>query len=251
MQVNGVPNKFEIFQEFYYDVNGIVISYNQAVKLFYQMDSETENSFVEYYADEVGYELVQKTDAESGEFLFDDKGNPIYENVPFVAPSGYNLDGNSKKHFIEQKYSIQAYAAKNGLILDPEWSVYSAEEIMQMFNNGVNIPQDIVDVAQTMLQSDAANLEGAAGESEENAGNETEVTEQETFLELIPKAKKHIEKSNEKAEKIDEKVQELIDETQVGQNDINSKIEDQKATLDEYEEMIREWRTLQNKVNNG
>ena len=196
MQVNGVPNKFEIFQEFYYDVNGIVISYNQAVKLFYQMDKETENSFIEYYADEVGYELVQKSDEETGELIYDAKGNPIYVNLPFVSPSGYNLDSGTvhdKQHYIKQKYAIQAYAAKNGLVLDSEWGQYSAEEIMQMFNNGVNVPKDIVNIAQTILQSDTAYLEGAAGESEEGEGNDTEITEKETFLELIPKAKKHID----------------------------------------------------------
>ena len=40
MQINGVPNKFEIYQDFYYVTNGEKISYAEALRLFAQMDAD-------------------------------------------------------------------------------------------------------------------------------------------------------------------------------------------------------------------
>lgn len=61
MRVNGVPNKFEIFQDYYYDVNGEVISYADALRLFSQMDADTRIDFEQYYRDETGYEIITPT----------------------------------------------------------------------------------------------------------------------------------------------------------------------------------------------
>ena len=110
MQINGVPNKYEIFQNFYFDVNGVRITYAEALRLFSQMDDDTKGEFEEYYKDETGYEII--------------------------SPSGYNLESEkcsgNKKSFINIKYTLDAYAKKNGLVLDPQWAVYSAEEIISI-----------------------------------------------------------------------------------------------------------------------
>ena len=254
MQVSGVPNKFVIFQEFYYHLKGVEISYKEAVRLFYQMDNQTEADFIVYYADEVGYELVQKEDG-AGNPLVDSNGNPIYLNLPFVSPSGYNLSPDTdhllqaKKNLLKQDYSIQAYAKKNGIILDPQWSQYSAQEIVQMYDEGVVIPQDIVDIAHTILQSNASLSEG--GEDKENSGDETEIGVKESFMDLIPRAKKHIEQCDDKTNKIDDKIDDLISANGQNQKNIENKMKAQRATLEEFEEQMREWRKLQDKINNG
>lgn len=224
MQINGVPNKYEIFQDFYFDVNGVRITYAEALRLFSQMDDDTKGEFEEYYKDETGYEII--------------------------SPSGYNLESEkcsgNKKSFINIKYTLDAYAKKNGLVLDPQWAVYSAEEIMQMYNNGVVIPQEIVDIANTIVQS-----KSNVGSTVEGEDDNEDTTEKEPFLDLIPKAEKKIKKCNENSEKIEDKVEKLLPEKQRKQKSVEKKMEDQKSSLKEYEDYVREWRSLQNKVNNG
>lgn len=228
MQVESQPNKYKIFQDYYLTVNGELISYSEALRLYSQLDDDTKLDFEKFYKDETGYEII--------------------------VSSGYNLDArhleNTKilnKANINTKYTIEAYAKKSGKILDPQWSGYSAEEIMQMVNNGVNIPQDIVDLANTILQTSGANVEG----TDDNTDEGDNTTEKEPYLDLIPKAKKKIEKCNDTAEKINDKVEDLLPEKQKHERNFLNKAKDQKKALKEYEEQLREWRTLQNKVNNG
>ena len=137
MQVNGVPNKYEIYQDYYFEVNGEEISYTEALNLFYQMSSDERSEFEQYYKDETGYEII------------DANGYSFGENA--------SEKNNINKANIMTKYNIEAYAKKNGLVLDPVWSQYSAEEILQMVDNGVNIPQEIVDIAQAIQQQTATN----------------------------------------------------------------------------------------------
>ena len=228
MQVESQPNKYKIFQDYYLTVNGELISYSEALRLYSQLDDDTKLDFEKFYKDETGYEII--------------------------VASGYNLDArhleNTKilnKANINTKYTIEAYAKKSGKILDPKWSGYSAEEIMQMVNNGVNIPQDIVDLANTILQTSGANVEG----TDDNTDEGDNTTEKEPYLDLIPKAKKKIEKCNDTAEKINDKVEDLLPEKQKHERNFLNKAKDQKKALKEYEEQLREWRSLQNKVNNG
>ena len=228
MQVESQPNKYKIFQDYYLTVNGELISYSEALRLYSQLDDDIKLDFEKFYKDETGYEII--------------------------VASGYNLDArhleNTKilnKANINTKYTIEAYAKKSGKILDPQWSGYSAEEIMQMVNNGVNIPQDIVDLANTILQTSGANVEG----TDDNTDEGDNTTEKEPYLDLIPKAKKKIEKCNDTAEKINDKVEDLLPEKQKHERNFLNKAKDQKKALKEYEEQLREWRTLQNKVNNG
>ena len=228
MQVESQPNKYKIFQDYYLTVNGELISYSEALRLYSQLDDDIKLDFEKFYKDETGYEII--------------------------VASGYNLDArhleNTKilnKANINTKYTIEAYAKKSGKILDPKWSGYSAEEIMQMVNNGVNIPQDIVDLANTILQTSGANVEG----TDDNTDEGDNTTEKEPYLDLIPKAKKKIEKCNDTTEKINDKVEDLLPEKQKHERNFLNKAKDQKKALKEYEEQLREWRSLQNKVNNG
>lgn len=301
MRVNGIPNKFKIFQDFYFRQNGVEISYREALHLFYQMDGDTEQDFMEYYIEESGMEVqyaqVPKKDKD-GNLLKDEDGNIVYEKVaidPFGKSNGYNFDRNFvvektgtktvtkkvvkkdkagkpvldkegnyvyeekevevgiysnnraqfTKSLIGQKYSMEAFAAKMGYVLDPQWSQYSAEEIVAMEENGVVIPEEILDIAHTIVATDT-------GLTDDVNDIEGEVPEEKpSFLDLIPAAKKHIQKCDEKTEKINDKVEDLIQENNKENRSIFDKIEEQKASLKEYEEMIREWRHLQDKVNNG
>lgn len=261
MQINGVPNKYEIYQEYYLETNGKEISYTDALRLFYQMNNEERTNFEQYYKDETGYEIVDANGISYGEnIVVTDTGKTKKVKTKKKTADG-SFGGwevkdvkvytsNSNKAYIDMKYTIEGYAKEKGIILDPVWSQYSAEEIMRMKNNGVNIPQDIVDIASSILETTATNYE-SNGEEAEEAEDSTETTEKEPFLELIPKAEKKIEKCNENNDKINAEIESILPEKQKQERNLAEKMKDQRNSLEEYEKQIREWRTLQDKVNNG
>lgn len=259
MQINGVPNKYEIYQEYYLETNGEQISYTDALRLFYQMNNEERTNFEQYYKDETGYEIVDANGISYGEnIVVTDTGKTKKVKTKKKTADG-SFGGwevkdvkvytsNSNKAYIDMKYTIEGYAKEKGIILDPVWSQYSAEEIMRMKNNGVNIPQDIVDIASSILETTATNYES---NGEEEAEDSTETTEKEPFLELIPKAEKKIEKCNETNDKISSEIDSILPEKQKQERNLADKMKSQRNSLEEYEKQIREWRTLQDKVNNG
>ena len=270
MRVDGVPNKYEIFQDFYLIVNGEPISYTDALRLFYQMDDEQKTRFEKYYKDETGYEVISASgyDIPGDVELTRDPSNPdelLVVGTKTVKKKEKQPDGTIKyvdktynvytsnlaainKLNLEMQYSIEAYAKKSGKILDPVWSGYSAQEIIQMQQNGVDIPQDIIDIANTIMQSQGSNLENSA---EVDEGDSETVTEKTPYLDLIPKVKNKIEKCNENNEKLSAELDKLLPETKNEQQNFQDKIKDQKKALEEYEKQLKEWRALQDKVNNG
>ena len=266
MQINGVPNKYEIYQEYYLETNGEQISYTDALRLFYQMNNEERTNFEQYYKDETGYEIIDANGYYFGENAqYTESGTKKVKKHWKIQTGDGSFGGrateatekdvkiyttNSKKAYIDMKYTIEGYAKEKGIILDPVWSQYSAEEIMRMKNNGVNIPKEIVNIASTILETTATNYE-SNGEEAEEAEDSTETTEKEPFLELIPKAEKKIEKCNENNDKINAEIESILPEKQKQERNLAEKMKDQRNSLEEYEKQIREWRTLQDKVNNG
>lgn len=266
MQINGVPNKYEIYQDYYLVTNGKEISYTEALRLFSQMNNDERNDFEQYYKDETGYEIIDANGYYFGENAqYTESGTKKVKKHWKIQTGDGSFGGrateatekdvkiyttNSKKAYIDMKYTIEGYAKEKGIILDPVWSQYSAEEIMRMKNNGVNIPKEIVNIASTILETTATNYE-SNGEEAEEAEDSTETTEKEPFLELIPKAEKKIEKCNENNDKINAEIESILPEKQKQERNLAEKMKDQRNSLEEYEKQIREWRTLQDKVNNG
>lgn len=274
MQVESLPNKFKIFQDYYLYVNGEIISYSEALRLYSQLDSDAMLDFEKFYKDETGYEIITPNGYGldySGKLEADENGNLVVKGTKNLSSKKSTkvkqADGSIKwektkttanvyatgasalkSNSINIKYTIEAYAKKSGKILDPQWSGYSAEEIISMFEDGVDIPQDIVDLANSILQTTGTNVEGSNDPAEEG---DDETTEKEPYLDLIPKAKKKIEKCNDTNNKISDKIDDLLPEKQRHEKNFKKKVENQKKSLDEYESQLREWRTLQNKVNNG
>ena len=274
MQVESLPNKFKIFQDYYLYVNGEIISYSEALRLYSQLDSDAMLDFEKFYKDETGYEIITPNGYGldySGKLETDENGNLVVKGTKNLSSKKSTkvkqADGSIKwektkttanvyatgasalkSNSINIKYTIEAYAKKSGKILDPQWSGYSAEEIISMFEDGVDIPQDIVDLANSILQTTGTNVEGSNDPAEEG---DDETTEKEPYLDLIPKAKKKIEKCNDTNNKISDKIDDLLPEKQRHEKNFKKKVENQKKSLDEYESQLREWRTLQNKINNG
>ena len=232
MRINSIPNKFEIFQEYYLMTKGKQISYNEALNLYFALDDTEKNEFAKYYRDETGYEII------------DENGYDLGENVRYdekTKTSNLNL---ISKHNLKIKYTLDAYAKKQGLTLDPQWAGYSAEEIINMENSGVNIPKEVLDIAHSIYESTGANY--IAGSDEDNG-----TTEKEPFLELMPKAAKKIEKCNEYNDKLNDAIEKLIPEEREMQSKVEDRLKEQKESLKEYENLVKEWNKIQTKINNG
>ncbi len=236
MAISGIPNKFEIFQNFYLEIYGKKISYDDALTLYENMDDKQKSEFEQYYKDETGYNIV----VPSGYGL---------ELEGYLNEDGeYIINYSDVQNVLNQiKYTLDAYAKENGLIMDPQWAQYSAEEIIQMENEGVCIPQDVLDIAHTIYESSGANI-NSAEETDENA---EEPTEKEPFLALIPKAKKNIEECEQTNEKVDDLIQEILPEQEKKKKAFQENQKDIRSSLEEYEGMVREWKSLQDKINNG
>lgn len=268
MQLNGT-NKFEIFQDFYYVQNGVQISYAEALRLFAEMDADTAADFEKYYKDETGYEII----VSGGYNLDPDLGSPKENGTKTVKRKQVQADGSIKwvdttvtawtmsktladgtvidnfkpqttQDSINTKYTLDAYAKKNGLVLDPQWAGYSAEEILQMVDEGVNVPQEVVDIANTIMQSTSSADQAVEGEE-----NQEDTTL--SFLELIPVAEKKIEKCDKNNEKIEKEIQDLLPEQQKRRRSIDDRMKEQRRSLKEYEAFVREWNHIQTKINNG
>ena len=290
MSVKSVPNKYEIFQMFYFDRNNKWLSITDAMQYYYDLSDSEKLVFEQYYKDETGYEIISPNgfglDKHADNTLCDKDNKDKDENPTAqvirkkkVKKKKVNIkeegdkkikepvmkDGkvvwdvkdvnvyasslsSAKKTNIQVKATMDAIAKKRGIILDPVWSAYTAEEIMAMFNDGVNIPQDIVDLASTELQE---NPTITPDEEENPDGVEDETTEKEPFLNLIPKAEDKIEKCEENNNKLEKEITDLIPEEQKQEKDINSILKKQRETLDEYQNSVKEYTKLQKKIENG
>ena len=290
MSVNSVPNKYEIFQIFYFKENNKWLSITDAMQYYYDLDEKTRADFENFYEEETGYEIispngygldkcvnstttdknakdkngnptakvirtkkvktkkvnkttvngkvVRNPEKKDGKVVWTTKDVPVYESTLSTL----------NKANIAVKATMEAVAKRRGIILDPVWSAYTAEEIMAMYNDGVNIPQDIVDLASTELQENPT----VTPDDEENAdGVEDETTEKQPFLNLIPIAKDKIEKCEENNDKLEKEISDLIPEQQKQEKDIAESIKKQRETLDEYQNSVKEYTKLQKKIENG
>lgn len=284
MSVNSVPNKYEIFQIFYFKENNKWLSITDAMQYYYDLDDKNRAKFENFYEEETGYEIISPngygldrrvnsttTDKDSstakvirtkkvktkkvnrttvngkvvktpekkdGKVVWTTKDRTVYESTLSTL----------NKANIAVKATVEAIAKRRGIILDPVWSAYTAEEIMAMYNDGVNIPQDIVDLASTELQENPT----VTPDDEENTdGVEDETTEKQPFLNLIPIAKDKIEKCEENNDKLEKEISDLIPEQQKQEKDIAESIKKQRETLDEYQNSVKEYTKLQKKIENG
>ena len=73
MQINSFPNKFEIYQEFYFEINGEEISYEEALELYFKMDAAEKSDFETYYRDETGYEIIDVENWKDYQYLTADQ----------------------------------------------------------------------------------------------------------------------------------------------------------------------------------
>ena len=148
MQVENLKNKYKIFQDYYFQVNGEIISYSEALRLYSVLDNDTKLDFEKFYEDETGYEIISSNGYgldSAPKLKFDENGKLIVKSTKksskkksVKTKNGDKIEwtkdkktintyettsSTSKKAAIDIKYNLEAFAKKTGKILDPQWSV--------------------------------------------------------------------------------------------------------------------------------
>lgn len=256
--IDGVTNKYKVFQEFYYRKNNVQLSYTQALSYYSQLSKEELEEFAKYYQDETGYEIISANGTSFGEDAqYTDTGIKKKKTVKKKTKDGsfggyetkeYTVySTNANKANIMMKYSMEAYAKKTGQILDPVWSQYSAEEIIAMEDTGVNIPKDILELAHAIQENTSANYDNT-GEQNDNAD---ETSEKMPFLEAVKVAQKKIEACEENDEKIEDQINDLLPEKDKQERTLKEKIKEQEDAFDRFKKIMKDWTNLQDKINRG
>lgn len=237
MNFYGLPNKYQVLQDYYFEVKGLIISYNEALELFYQLDGSEKTDFEQYYEDEMGYEVIYPQGYEHNVIIDydEDAANPKATGASHLKSAN-----------IGRTYDMLAYAKSHGFILDQKWAQFTYEEIIAMEQNGVNIPDEVLEIAHALQAENAVN-EGNGTEGEEA----NDVREKEPFLDLIPKAKEKIKECDKQTEEISDEIAELLPEKEKKEKSLADRMEKQKNSLEEYESNLREWKSLKDKLDNG
>lgn len=137
-------------------------------------------------------------------------------------------------------------------IQNPQWAGYSYEEIIQMENNGVKIPQDVLLWAHAQQESDITSYEvvTSTGGNDDNSSTE-ELSGDFDINSLQKKAKENIAKS----EKAQEDIQQTVEEyNQNKEKAIQLKNEKEKAlknSISEITKLTNEWKKLDQKAKSG
>lgn len=65
--IDGVTNKYKVFQEYYFEKNKVELTYSQALSYYSQLSKEELEEFAKYYQDETGYEIITANGTSYGE----------------------------------------------------------------------------------------------------------------------------------------------------------------------------------------
>lgn len=261
--IDGVTNKYKVFQEYYFEKNKVELTYSQALSYYSQLSKEELEEFAKYYQDETGYEIITANGTSYGENAqYTEAGTKKVKKHWKIKSDDGSFNGreeeaterevkvystNANKANIMMKYSMEAYAKKSGQILDPIWSQYSAEEIIAMEDTGVNIPKDILELAHAIQENSSANYD-STGEQNDNAD---ETSEKMPFLEAVKVAQKKIEACEENDEKIEDQINDLLPEKDKQERTLKEKMQEQEDAFEKFKKIMKDWTNLQDKINRG
>ena len=136
---------------------------------------------------------------------------------------------------------------------DPIWGQYSYEEILEMEAEGVNVPDEFLDWAHSMQDNDSANYD--IKENAETDQNTADNLENETDNKTQANAQKQVQafssKSDVQNEELDKKNEEVNTLAQKVESTQDEVLSNQKKASDDVETMLQEWKTLDEKAQNG
>ena len=167
----------------------------------------------------------------------------------------YYLDYSSRnsyirmvEHFSESKRTNAAMCA----VQDPNWQGYSYEEIIQMENNGVKIPQEVLLWAHAQQESDIVSYEVIESEALNDDNTSTgEISNSSDINALLKNAQIYTVKSTsaqKTAEEDAEKYSELSTQAKKIQSENKNTYKDE---LEKISKLTKEWKQLDTKNKNG
>lgn len=177
-------------------------------------------------------------------------------------PNGLSTD-KLKAMISYQKARIaenEGKAKKNGEIQDPKWAQYSYEEIIQMEENGVSIPKEVLEIAHAMMDSDPITYEIAINEAEQEQNVEDQSSTEKTddtstkkasFYKLIAKTSAKIDLSEQKQEQIKNAINELTPVANEASSLKDRFIDRQKSALEKLKKIVKEWNKIKKKADKG
>ena len=152
------------------------------------------------------------------------------------------------ENFSESKRTNAAMCA----VQDPNWQGYSYEEIMQMENNGVKIPQEVLLWAHAQQESDIVSYEIIESEAlNDNNTSTGEISNSSDINTLLKNAQIYTVKSTsaqKTAEENAERYSELSTQAKKIQSENKNTYKDE---LEKISKLTKEWKQLDTKNKNG
>lgn len=152
------------------------------------------------------------------------------------------------ENFSESKRTNAAMCA----VQDPNWQGYSYEEIIQMENNGVKIPQEVLLWAHAQQESDIVSYEVIESEAlNDNNTSTGEISNSSDINALLKNAQIYTVKSTsaqKTAEEDAEKYSELSTQAKIIQSENKNTYKDE---LEKISKLTKEWKQLDTKNKNG
>lgn len=152
------------------------------------------------------------------------------------------------ENFSESKRTNAAMCA----VQDPNWQGYSYEEIIQMENNGVKIPQEVLLWAHAQQESDIVSYEIIESEALNDANTSTgEISNSSDINTLLKNAQIYTVKSTsaqKNAEEDAERYSELSTQAKKIQSENKNTYKDE---LEKISKLTKEWKQLDTKNKNG
>ena len=152
------------------------------------------------------------------------------------------------ENFSESKRTNAAMCA----VQDPNWQGYSYEEIIQMENNGVKIPQEVLLWAHAQQESDIVSYEVIESEALNDDNTSTgELSNSSDINALLKNAQIYTVKSTsaqKTAEEDAEKYSELSTQAKKIQSENKNTYKDE---LEKISKLTKEWKQLDTKNKNG
>lgn len=162
----------------------------------------------------------------------------------------YGIVANRNAHTL--KGAFQSMGFDSGKPKDPFWSQYTYEEILNMAENGVMVPQEFVDWAHTMQDSDTTSYQIELS-TEDSCTYENLMAETDNLSPsaLQKRAQAFASKAQAQEELINDKVEETKPILNTVQSEKNDLEKNQAASLQKLESMTNEWKSLDRKFKNG
>lgn len=167
----------------------------------------------------------------------------------------YYLDYSSRDSYIRMVENFSESKRTNALmcaVQDPNWQGYSYEEIIQMENNGVKIPQEVLLWAHAQQESDIVSYEIIESEAlNDNNTSTGEISNSSDINTLLKNAQIYTVKSTsaqKTAEEDAERYSELSTQAKKIQSENKNTYKDE---LEKISKLTKEWKQLDTKNKNG